>query len=346
MKRKLELLVPAAVLVPVLSAILILLGAATVAVAAASPATTTGTHSHVTDTSAVLNGTINPNGSTTTYYFEWGLTTAYGVTSVAHSAGHGTKTVSVSTTAKELIPGTVYHYRLVAGNGLGGSTGADHAFKTAGNPPPGVSTGPATQITKNSATLTAVVSPNKQATTYFFQYGLTTGYGSQTAEATVPAGTVPVTVTAGVPGLEAQTIFHYRIVALHGNTPPQPGADGSFMTLPLHRPVPQIHARTKPLHAAHAPFTLNTTGSVHGPSWIPATYDCRGNVSIRFLLGSRRIGSTLVPLGPDCKFSGQTVFNKLPGHGQRPVTLTVVAHYLGNGYLTPHKTSGQTVTLG
>jgi hypothetical protein len=342
MKRKLEMLVPAALL----SAMILLAGVAAVAIAASSPATTTGTHSRVTDTSAVLHGTINPNGSATTYYFEWGLTTAYGVVSVEHSAGHGTKPVSVDTTANQLIPGTVYHYRLVAGNGSGSSTGADRTFKTAGNPPPGVSTGPATQVSKNGATLTAVVSPNKQATTYFFQYGTTTAYGSQTVEATVPAGTVPVAVIAGVGGLEARTIFHYRIVALHGNTPPQPGADGSFMTLPLHRPMPQIHARTRPLRAAHKPFVLNTTGSVHGPSWIPATYDCRGNVSIRFLIGSRRIGSTLVPLGPDCKFSGQTVFNKRPGHGQGPVTITVVAHYLGNGYLTPHKTSGQTITLG
>ncbi|HUA07014.1 MAG TPA: hypothetical protein VMB27_24120 [Solirubrobacteraceae bacterium] len=340
MKRKLEMLLPAALLSTVL-----VLGTAALAIAAGSPAVTTGSHSHVTDTSAELHGTINPNGNATAYYFEWGLTTAYGVTSVEHSAGHGTKAVAVSTTASALIPGTVYHYRLVAANGSGSATGADHAFKTAGNPPPGVSTGPATQIGKNAATLTAVVSPNKQATTYYFQYGPSTGYGSQTIAATVPAGTTPVTVTASVQGLEAQTIFHYRIVALHGNTVPQPGADATFMTLPVHRPVPQIHARTTPLHDATKPYVFTTTGSIHGPAWIPAIYDCRGNVSIRYFRGSRRIGSTLVPLGPDCKFSGQTVFNKLPG-GHAPVGITVVAHYLGNFYLTPHKTSGQTITFG
>jgi len=157
-----------------------------------------------------------------------------------------------------------------------------------------------------------------------------------------------VTVSATIQGLEARTIFHYRIVALHGNTPPQPGSDATFMTLPRHRPVPGIQARTRPRHAAHKPFVLTTTGSVDGPSWIPAIYDCRGKVSIRFLLGSRRIGSTLVPLGPDCRFSGQTAFNRLPGHGHLhpPVAITVVAHYLGNFYLTPHKTSSQKVTLG
>jgi phosphodiesterase/alkaline phosphatase D-like protein len=316
-----------------------------VAVAASSPTVATGTHSGVTDMSAVLHGTINPNGSSTAYYFEWGLTTAYGVTSAEHSAGRGTKPVSVSVAATALIPGTVYHYRLVAANGAGSASGADRTFKTAGNPPPGVSTGPATQVGKNSVTLTGVVSPNKQATTYYFQYGTSTVYQGQTLVATVPAGTAPVTVTAGVQGLEARTIFHYRIIASHGNTPPQPGADATFMTLPLRRPVPRIHARTRPLHAARAPFVFTTTGSVHGPAWIPGIFDCRGNMSIRFFHGSRRIGSTLVPLGPDCKFSGQTVFNKLPG-GHGPVAITVVAHYLGNFYLTPHKTSGQTITLG
>ncbi|HUA46411.1 MAG TPA: hypothetical protein VMA77_14370 [Solirubrobacteraceae bacterium] len=317
-----------------------------VAVAASSPTVATGAHTHVTDTSAVLHGTINPNGNSTAYYFEWGLTSAYGVTSVEHSAGRGTSPVSVSVTATALIPGTVYHYRLVAANGSGSAAGADHAFKTAGNPPPGVSTGPAAQIGKNSVTLTGVVNPNKQATTYYFQYGTSTAYQGQTIAATVAAGAAPVTVTAGVQGLEAQTIFHYRIIAFHGNTAPQPGVDATFMTLPLHRPVPQIRARTRPLHDATKPFVFTTTGSVHGPSWIPAIYDCRGNVSIRFFRGSRRIGSTLVPLGPDCTFSGQTVFNKHPGPTPGSVAITVVAHYLGNFYLTPHKTSGQTITLG
>jgi phosphodiesterase/alkaline phosphatase D-like protein len=338
MKRTFAMLLGATV-----AAVLVL---SAVAAAASSPTVATGTHSHVADTSAVLHGTINPNGSTTTYYFQWGLTTAYGLQSDERSAGAGTKGVSVTATAGGLIPGTEYHYRLVATNGAGTTVGADHAFKTAGNPPPGVTTGPATQIGKNSATLTGVVSPNNQATTYYFQYGTSTAYQGQTIATTVPAGTTPVTVTANVQGLEAQTIFHFRIVAFHGNTAPQPAADNTFMTLPLHRPVPQVHAKTTPLHDATKPFVFTTTGSVHGPSWIPAIYDCRGNVSIRFLRGSRRIGSTLVPLEPDCKFSGQTVFNKHPGSTSGPVPVTVVVHYLGNFYLTPHKTSGQTITLG
>jgi hypothetical protein len=71
-------------------------------------------------------------------------------------------------------------------------------------------------------------------------------------------------------------------------------------------------------------------------------------VNVRFLLGGRRIGSTLLPLQPNCKFSGQTVFNHLPhnGHIPRPVRLTVVVQYAGNGYLTPRKAAPETIGEG
>jgi phosphodiesterase/alkaline phosphatase D-like protein len=340
MKRTLAL-VPATVVSAVLAV-------ATVAIAASSPAVTTGSHSHVADTSAVLHGTVNPNGGATTYYFQWGLTTAYGVQSDIHAAGHGTKPVAVSTTASGLIPGTTYHYRLVATNGAGTTVGADHTLTTAGNPPPGVATGPPTQIGKNSATVTAVIYPNNQVTSYYFQYGTSTTYGSQTIPATVPAGTVPVTVSTMITGLEARTIFHYRIVALHGNTPPQADGDVTFMTLPRHRPVPSIKARTTPSHDRHKPFVFTTTGSVKGPKWIPSAYDCRGLVTVKFLLGRRTVGSTLLPLQPTCRFSGQTTFARLPGHGRLhpPVGLTVVVRYNGNGYLTPRKAPAEAVMLG
>src|SRR5207302_7727930 len=108
---------------------------AVVAAAASSPAVATGSTTKVTSTSAVLQGVVNPNGSATTYYFQWGLTNTYGVMSASHSAGHGTKSKSVSVTARGLVPGTRYHYRIVATNRFGTSVGRDHSFKTAGHPP-------------------------------------------------------------------------------------------------------------------------------------------------------------------------------------------------------------------
>jgi phosphodiesterase/alkaline phosphatase D-like protein len=338
--RKLELSVLGAVLAAALAA---------AAVAAASAATVvTGSHSSVADRSAVLHGTINPEGNATTYYFQWALTTAYGANSVQRSAGAGTKPVSVRAAADSLIPGTTYHYRLVATNASGVAVGADRTFTTAGHAPPAVVTGPATGVGKNLATLTAVVTPNKENTTYFFQYGTSTAYGSQTPAAVLPAGTTAVTVSATIQGLEARRIFHYRIVAEHGSSVVQPGADGTFMTLPRHRPAPRMFARTRPALAAGKPFVFTTRGSVRGPSWIPGVYDCHGDVTVRFLLGDRRIGSTLLSVGPRCGFSGRTVFTHLPGHGRLhpPVTLTVRVRFAGNGYLTPRRASTEAVTLG
>jgi phosphodiesterase/alkaline phosphatase D-like protein len=320
------------------------LGAAATAVAASSPAVATGSASRVNDNSAVLHGSVNPNGSATTYYFQWGLSNAYGLQSNGRSAGHGTKAVAVSATATSLVPGTIYHYRLVATNGAGATVGADRTFKTSGNPPPDVTTGPVTQLGKNSATVTAEISPNNQDTAYYFQYGTSTGYGLQTAAGTVAGGTAPVTVAATIQGLEARTIFHYRIVAMHANTSPQSGADATFMTFPRRRPVPRITARTRPSHRAHRPFVFTTSGSVKGPRWIPGAYDCRGNVTVRFRLGRRTIRSTLLPLQPTCMFSGQTLFARVPGR-RRPATLTVRVRFAGNGYLTPRRASTETVTL-
>jgi phosphodiesterase/alkaline phosphatase D-like protein len=339
MKRKLEVLVLAAMLSTALAA-------AAVAGAASTPSVATGSVSNVTDGSAVLHGTIDPNGKSTAYYFQWGLTNAYGVGSVAHSAGRGTKPVSVKAAATALIPGTVYHYRLVATSGSGLSIGADRTFKTAGNPPPLVATGPPAQVGTNSVTMTAVINPNKQATTYYFEYGILNSFLSQTAVATVPAGPAPVTVALTVQGLEAQTIFEYRVVAQHSNSPAQPGATESFMTLPRQRPVPHIRARTRPRSVPHAPYKLTTSGSVTGPGWIPGQYDCIGDVKVKFFRGGRLVEVTLMPLQPNCTFSGQSLFAHFPRGKQRPTGLTVVAQFDGNGYLTPRRTSPETITLG
>jgi hypothetical protein len=339
--RKLEMLVLGGVLAAAFAA-------AAVAVAASAPTVVTGSHSDVADRSAALHGTINPNGSATTYYFQWGLTTAYGVTSVQRSTVAGTRPVSVRAAADSLIPGTTYHYRLVGTNAAGTVAGADRMFTTAGHAPPAAATGPATAVGKNAATLTAVVTPNKENATYFFQYGTTIAYGAQTPAGVLHPGSAPVTVTAAIGGLETGTIFHYRIVAEHGSSVVTPGADGTFMTLPRHRRVPRIFAGTGPGLAAGKPFVFTTRGSIRGPSWIPVVYDCHGNVTVRFLLGARQIGSTLLPLGPRCGFSGRTVFTHLPGHGRLhpPVTLTVRVRFAGNGYLTPRRASTETVTMG
>jgi sugar lactone lactonase YvrE len=90
------------------------------------PNATTQKATHITAKNAWLNGTINPNGSATTYYFEYGTTTSYGSKTSTFSAGSGISDVAVSKEISGLTADTSYHYRLVAKyeNGLE-SNGAD-----------------------------------------------------------------------------------------------------------------------------------------------------------------------------------------------------------------------------
>jgi hypothetical protein len=80
--------------------------------------------------SATLNAAINPYGLSTTYYFQYGLTTSYGNETPVQTAGNGVMTVPVSINVNGLTPLTTYHFRLVAINSAGTSYGSDMIFKT------------------------------------------------------------------------------------------------------------------------------------------------------------------------------------------------------------------------
>ena len=69
MKRKLKLLTATLVAVIATTAL---------AVAASSPAVVTGSATSVGDTAANIHGTVNPEGSATSYFFQWGVSTTYG----------------------------------------------------------------------------------------------------------------------------------------------------------------------------------------------------------------------------------------------------------------------------
>ncbi|MBC8417953.1 MAG: hypothetical protein H8E10_05105 [Desulfobacterales bacterium] len=94
------------------------------------PTVTTGSVTSLTSTSAKLNGTLNPNGVSTTYYFEYGTTTSYGTSTTSTSAGSGTSAISVNAAISGLIPDTTYNYRLVATNSDGTSYGGNKTFRT------------------------------------------------------------------------------------------------------------------------------------------------------------------------------------------------------------------------
>lgn len=95
------------------------------------PSVSTGAAVTVSYGSATLTGTIDPRGSATSYYFQYGPTAAYGAQTPVAAAGAGTSTVRVAVPVGGLQPITTYHYRLIAVNAAGAATGAGRAFATA-----------------------------------------------------------------------------------------------------------------------------------------------------------------------------------------------------------------------
>ncbi len=317
-----------------------------VARAASSPALVTGAASSVTSSSAILHGTVGPNGATTHYRFEWGLTSSYGTASRLRSAGNGTEVSAVQATISGLLPGTIYHYRVVASNKLGATGGDDRTFTTKGHPPPGAVTGPATGVSLRGATMTGVVDPNDEATTYMFQYGLTSSYGTETFGVTLPAGDLPVTVAQQVEGLSPGTAFHYRIVALHGGITSY-GNDATFVTLPQRRRLVRVRAKTMPRRDRRKPYAFITTGHLVGAPSLPASARCSGRASVALLWHRHLMARHLVPIQPDCTFQAQSVLHALPRRlrDKHRVRLRVLVRFRGNAYVAPTRARPEHVVI-
>jgi hypothetical protein len=94
---------------------------------------------------------------------------------------------------------------------------------------PTATTGGASAITYQSATLSGTVNPGGEPTEVYFQYGTTDNYGLQSAPTALATGTTTVSVSIAISGLTAGTGYHYRIVATNSTTI-TPGHDKTFTT--------------------------------------------------------------------------------------------------------------------
>lgn len=171
------------------------------------PRAKTGQATHVKATSATLNGTVNPNGSATTCFFEYGPSRKYGSTTPRQNVGSGTKTVHVSAKVTGLARRTTYHFQLVCRNLGGRALGGDRRFKR----PPHVITRKATKRRRTSVILRGSVNPHGSATRCRFHYGPTRRYGLRTKVKKVGAGTRGKRVAARVGGLKPGTVYHFRL---------------------------------------------------------------------------------------------------------------------------------------
>jgi streptogramin lyase len=178
-----------------------------------APSVGTTSTSSVAEQSAILRAVVGPNSQATTYHFEYGPTTAYGIQTSPSSAGSGSTPSTVSSAVSGLSASTSYHFRVVASNGSGTTYGADQTFTTI--TPPRALSQPATAVTLTGATLNGLVDPEGQTTTYRFEWGPSTSYGNQTPalEGNVGSDTSEHALAQAITGLTPHTSYHFRVVA-------------------------------------------------------------------------------------------------------------------------------------
>lgn len=200
-----------------------------------------------------------------------------------------------------------------------------------------VTTEPASKVTATSAVLHGVVGTGGVATTWQFQYGRTTGYGSGTPVESIAAGSATVPVSWAVTHLTPLTRYHFRLVAVTGS--------GSTV---------------KTIYGGDLTFTTGATGKLLLDSTkltvrnrsLSAPFTCSSSLacSTRFSVTTRaRIRKSKKLATVDCVTSKR--FFKIPAHkrrtltaGVRPACLTLLGkarHHSIGAKLTANPHTGQ-----
>jgi len=236
----------------------------------AAPGIVTGGAQNITGTAATLSGEVDPEGTEATYHFAYigkkGYEKAVKEGDAQEKAdpyaeGDTTATFSLPASASpqavgpipanDLLPGETYYYALVAVNKYAIQTiGSPQTFTTHAGTPPAVSTGGASGVSQNAATLSGTVTTNGLQTNYGFEIGTSPGvYGPATGLGAIGgAQTEEVHVTLGE--LEPGTTYYYRVEATNadGTVPGQPVSftTPGFPTLIAPPASPPLIAYTAP----------------------------------------------------------------------------------------------------
>lgn len=257
-----------------------------------TPADATTSASGETQTEAMLNGSINPEGNTAVeYHFEYegpGVPGKQPTPTATLSAADFTSH-SVSAQVTSLQPGMTYHFLLVATYGAKTVTGATtQTFTTHAVTAPTTTTLAAEGFKETEATLKGTVNPGGEATEYFFEYGTGTGYGQKTEKVTLLASGGNQGVSATLKGLTPGTEYHFRLVAKN-NQGPAEGLDHSFKTTSPPTKEPTQEPPAKGPSPTPTPTGGNPTGTT---SSSPSSGQPKIEPASGPLFGSLKLAST------------------------------------------------------
>ena len=198
----------------------------------------------LTPTTVKLSGAVDPLGTSgAEYRFEYGLNTQYGFESpLTGIAGEGPMPVAFEATG--LTPGTTYHCRVDATNtaGLNASSlfnhGPDGTFTT---PPllPEALGAEAVDVTSGRVLFRGLVNPGNGSTTFHFEYGTTSAFGTDLPDITVgPEGLEPAAVEqAAEAPLQPGVLYHFALAARNA-TGETVSSDGTFTVPSAAVPLP------------------------------------------------------------------------------------------------------------
>ena len=159
---------------------------------------------------ATLNGSLDAESFETKYFFQYGVEESYGQTTAAQEV-HGNAVEPVpGVPIHGLLPNHTYHYRIVATNKFGTSYGQDETVKTPSAP--SIDAFSSSNVTASSAELHTQINPEGFQTTYRFEYGPTSAYGTSTASGEVGSGIVDESRSVKLENLETR-VYHFRVVA-------------------------------------------------------------------------------------------------------------------------------------
>jgi uncharacterized repeat protein (TIGR03803 family) len=230
----------------------------------------------ITTTGATLSGSVVPNQDAGTVYYQYGFTISYGAQTAAQNLAAGTSPVAVNASLGGLLPGAIYHFRMVTVTPQGTFYTPDQTFATTS--PPLAITGSFTNAGQTGFALDGVVNPLGAPTTYYFEYGTTTAYGTQTTTQGAGGGIADVPVNMAANSLLPGTTYHVRLVATNsvGTTN---GDDQVITTFPVStgtiQPVSQyLSTGTAPL----AGLSKAGDGTFYGTMSTGGTFFSAGTV--------------------------------------------------------------------